>query len=423
MRRFSDLKVKFLASILLVLSVLSLAASTCVPASAASGITLSSSVQSSFPNSMTFNVKAQSDANIVELRLHYTVDRQNYASVTSESQPQFTPATSVSAQWLWDMRRSGLPPGAQVQYWWTAKDAAGKSAQTSPATVSFNDNRYKWQSITTAPVTILWYSGSRSFADSLMTAAQQGLQRIENNTGATPQGNVRIYIYASSQDLQGAQLFAQQWEGGVTFSGYDIIAIGVPTNQLSYGQRAVPHEETHWIVGQITFNDYGAGLPTWLDEGLATYGEGTLSPDYQSALNFAEKNNQLISVRSLSSPFSAVAMQAYISYGESNSIVTFLINKYGKDKMNQLLKVFQQGSTYDAALKQVYGFDQDGLDTQWQSYIAATVPAPTTKTSVPVPSTRNETSPVLVGILAGLGAVIFLVLGLALERWAWRRGW
>jgi hypothetical protein len=249
------------------------------------------------------------------------------------------------------------------------------------------------------------------------------LQRIENNTGATPQGNVRIYIYASSQDLQGAQLFAQQWEGGVTFSEYDIIAIGVPTNQLSYGQRAVPHELTHWIVGQITFNDYGAGLPTWLDEGLATYGEGTLSPDYQSALNFAEKNNQLISVRSLSSPFSAVAMQAYISYGESNSIVTFLINKYGKDKMNQLLKVFQQGSTYDAALKQVYGFDQDGLDTQWHSYIAATVPAQKTETSIPVPSTRNETSPVFVGILAGLGAVIFLVLGLALERWAWRRGW
>jgi len=104
----------------------------------------------------------------------------------------------------------------------------------------------------------------------------------------------------------------------------------------------------------------------WLDEGLATYGEGTVAPEYKTALQGAISNNQLISVRSLSSPFSADPTQAYISYGESNSIVTFLIQKYGKDKMRQLLEVFHQGSGYDDALKQVYGFDQDGLDKLWR---------------------------------------------------------
>jgi hypothetical protein len=356
---------KFLASVLLALAIVPLAAAH-LPAHAASDITLGSSVQISFPTSMTFQVQAQSQANIVKLRLHYTVERQNYASVVSEGWPQFSPAKSVATQWLWDMRKSSLPPGAQVVYWWTAEDAAGQTAQTSPATVSFDDDRYHWQSIVADPVTLLWYNGDSAFANALMTAAQQGLQRIENNTGAVPQGHVCIYIYASAQDLQGAQLFAQQWEGGVTFSGFDIIAIGVSPNDLAFGQRAVPHELTHWIVHQITFNDYGAGLPTWLDEGLATYGEGSLSPDYQAALNYAIKNNQLISLRSLSSPFSAVAEQAYISYGESNSIVTFLIETYGKDKMNQLLEVFHQGSTYDQALQQVYGFDQDGLDALWR---------------------------------------------------------
>ena len=95
----------------------------------------------------------------MKLRLHYIVDRQNYASVISEGWAQFNPATSVNTQWLWDMRKSGLPPGSQVEYWWTAEDAAGKSAETSHSTVSFDDNRYKWQSITTGPVTLLWYNG------------------------------------------------------------------------------------------------------------------------------------------------------------------------------------------------------------------------------------------------------------------------
>jgi hypothetical protein len=370
---------RYLAALLLVLMVPVLAvlplAGVTGPSLAASGVTLQSSVEYTFPTSMTFKVSARSDSPIVSLRLHYVVDRQNFASVVSEGWAQFNPATSVDARWFWDMRKSSLPPGAGVEYWWTAVDAAGNTGQTASATVSFDDNRYNWQSITTEPVTLYWYKGERSFADALMNAAQQGLQRIENDTGAVPQGTVRIFIYPSAQDLQGAQLFAQPWEGGVTFTGYNIIAVGVGTSQLDYGERAVPHELTHWAVHQITFNNYGAGLPVWLDEGLATYGEGTLASDYQDALNYAIKNDQLISVRSLSSPFSAVTEQAFISYGESNSIVTFMINRYGKEKMVQLLHVFQQGSAYDAALEQVYGFNQDGLDALWRQSLGISATA------------------------------------------------
>ena len=90
-------------------------------------ITLGNSVSTTFPLSMTFKVTASSSANIVRMRLHYKVDRQNYASVVSEGWPQFTPATSVSTQWVWDMRKSELPPGAKVEYWWTADDASGQS--------------------------------------------------------------------------------------------------------------------------------------------------------------------------------------------------------------------------------------------------------------------------------------------------------
>lgn len=318
---------------------------------------------------MTFNINAQSDVNVVDLRLHYIVHRQNLANVVSEGWAQFTPAPAVSSQWVWDMRMSGLPPSAQVEYWWTARDATGKTGQTQHQTVAFDDNRHNWQSITTGSVTLYWYEGSRTFADALMEAAQQGLGTITGDVGAVPQGSVRIYIYANAADLQAAQLFAPTWEGGVTFAGYNLIAVGVSTNQLSYGQRAVPHELTHWIVEQVTANAYGAGLPVWLDEGLATYGEGSLNPQYQNALQFAINNDQLISVRSLSSPFSPDAQQALISYGESNSIVTFMIEKYGKDKIVQLLHVFQQGSGYDAALQQVYGFDQDGLDKLWRQSV------------------------------------------------------
>ena len=338
---------------------------------AASNITLTPSVQMAFPNTITFKIQAQSNSVITQLRLHYIVDRQNFAQVTSEGWPTFNPAASINTQWVWDMRKSAIPVGTKVSYWWTAIDATGNNATSNQATIEFDDTQHQWQSITDGPITLLWYSGNTTFANALMAAAQEGLQKIENDIGVIPQGTVRIFIYASQSDLLNAQLFPPQWEGGVTFQGFDVIAIGVPTNQLSYGVDVTPHELTHWATGHLVFNSYGAGLPTWLDEGLATYVQD--EPD-SNWLNLAIKQNKLISVRTLSSPFSAVAEQAYISYAESHSIVSFLLGMTnGKEKMLQLLNVFHEGATYDDALQQVYGFDQDGLDQLWRKSIGVNV--------------------------------------------------
>ncbi|MEW6033487.1 MAG: peptidase MA family metallohydrolase [Chloroflexota bacterium] len=364
---------RLLALALCLAAILTVASALVLPGmvsrASTSGITLETSVQVSFPNSMLFMVKAESDADIMELRLHYTVERQNYALVTSEAWAQFRPALVVDTSWLWDMRKGGLPPGAVLQYWWTAEDAAGRSSASSPTNVSFEDDRYKWQAVTEGAVTLLWYEGGRPFADELLASAQQALQRLSADTGASPPGKVGIYVYASAADLRGALLFPQEWTGGVAFVSYNIIAIGIPTSALSWGKRAVAHELTHWVVGGLTFNSYGAGLPTWLEEGLATYGEGDMSPDTKAWLDKAISENKLLSVRSLSSPFSAITEQAYISYAQSYSLVAYLIREHGRERMLELLNVFRQGSGYDQALRQVYGFDQDGLDTLWRRSI------------------------------------------------------
>jgi len=207
----------------------------------------------------------------------------------------------------------------------------------------------------------------------LMAACQQTLNRMAKDTGVHLEQPVSIYVYASSADLRSAMVFPQEWTGGVSFYEYGIIAIGIPTNELSWGKGAIAHELGHMITHQITFSPYGANLAFWLDEGLAMYAEDKPDPYIESALEKAIAQHNLISVRSLASPFSAIPAKAYISYGESQSIVAFLIQNYGGDKMLQLLNLFKQGSTNDDALIQVYGFDQDGLDTLWQQYVTRSV--------------------------------------------------
>ncbi|MBM2824826.1 MAG: hypothetical protein HW402_490 [Dehalococcoidales bacterium] len=372
---------------------------------------LTSSAEAEFPLKLTFSLSAKSDVVINDIRLHYTVEQESYARVTSETHIQFMPATKVNVQWSWDMRKiGGLPPGSVVDYWWTVSDISGSKTESVLVSLRFDDERYPWRSVAESGVTVYWYQGDAVFAREIMLAAQQALARLAVDTGAYLKNPVEIYVYAHSRDLQGALIFPQEWAGGVAFYRYNAIAIGIAPAELAWGKRAVAHELTHQVVHQMTFNPYG-GLPSWLDEGLAMYVEGSLDSGFAAFLEKAIADDTLISVRSLSSPFSAYAGQSYLSYAESRSLVEFLITTYGRSKMLELLDAFHQGSSYDGALVKVYGFDRDGLNTLWRDDVIKGEPRPAAGVSPLLP------------VLAALVTVVLLVMGLAAERWDWMRRW
>ncbi|MFH1003689.1 MAG: peptidase MA family metallohydrolase [Chloroflexota bacterium] len=330
---------------------------------------LGSSAQADFPASLNFSLSARSGGSITEARLHYQVDRESFADVTSEVFVDFTPGPIVNLQYSLDMRRTGgLPPGSKVTYWWTLRDNSGGTVATAPTTVPFDDTRYQWRQLTGGKVTLYWYQGDNTFAQALMAAVQDGLQRLARNTGAAPERPAYLYVYASAGDLQGAMIYPQEWTGGVAYTSYSTMAIGIAPDNLVWGERAITHELTHLVVHQITMNPYN-DLPTWLDEGLAMYTEGLLEPQFGTPLHQAVTTDSLISVRSLASPFSAFTGESILSYAQSYSLVEFLVSRYGQPKMLEMLNTFRQGSTYDGALQKVYGFDQDGLNTRWREYV------------------------------------------------------
>ncbi|MFQ6122019.1 MAG: peptidase MA family metallohydrolase [Dehalococcoidales bacterium] len=331
------------------------------------------SVEVDFPLKLSFSLLAESDVNITDVRLHYTVDRASFAQVISEVYIEFVPATVVEAEWAWDMRKTGgLPPGSIVEHWWTVEDAGGDRVETKPVQVQFNDTRHLWNSLTEGRVTLYWYEGEQSFAGVIMAMAQHVLTRLAEDTGAELKNPVEIYIYANAEDLRGAMIFPREWTGGVTFTRFGTIAIGIPPDMLDWGGRALAHELAHLVIHQMTFNPYN-DLPTWLDEGLAMYAEGPLEPVLVALLGKAIAEDNLISVRTLSSPFSAYAEEAALSYAQSHSLAEFLISNYGQSKMLELLNTFSEGSSYDGALNKVYGFDMDGLDSLWRQYALESV--------------------------------------------------
>jgi len=328
---------------------------------------ISSSAMVAFPLAITFNLEAEASNQIVDIDLKYTVDRLSLVPVSWRVDADFTPGLTVEASWTWDMLETGgLPPGTELEYWWLIEDAAGQKIETSPSTLKYDDLRYDWNSLTSDQITLYWYKDNQSFAQQLIGAAEDSLQRLTSDTGLLLEQPTKIYIYSSFDDLRGALVYPQEWTGGVAFSDYGVILIGISPDNLAWGKRAMAHELSHLVVHQAVFGPFGL-LPTWLDEGLALYAEGELRSDLRERFDEAMSRNELISVRSLSSSFPTDPDEARLSYAESFVLVEFLLDSYGRDRMLELLDVFQGGSGYDDALTQVYGFDMDGLNELWRA--------------------------------------------------------
>jgi tetratricopeptide (TPR) repeat protein len=63
-------------------------------------------------------------------------------------------------------------------------------------------------------------------------------------------------------------------------------------------------------------------------------------------------------------------------YSISSSLVEFLVNEYGWRKLRELLAGLRENGDLDTVMKEVYGFDQDGLDEKWRLHLKKRWPDP-----------------------------------------------
>jgi hypothetical protein len=337
------------------------------PVLAEDGVSVTfSGAEAQFPSAITFTLEAEADSDIVDIDLEYRVSRRSLVGQSCRVDVDFTPGESVVASWRWDMLETGgLPPGTEVEYWWCIEDADNNMVESSSNTVRFDDLRYDWSRISSDQVNFYWYEGDDSFLQELVDAADAALDDLAEEVGVSLDQPANFYIYANPWDLHGALVYPDEWTGGVAFPAYNTIAIGISPGSMDWGKRAIAHELGHLVVHQYVFGPYGA-LPTWLDEGLAMDAEGDLRSDLQQMLEQAIARDTLFSISSIASSFPADPNEAKLSYAESYSVLQFLIDNYGSDKIVELLQVFKEGSTDDEALLQVYGFDTDGLGERWR---------------------------------------------------------
>ncbi len=390
-----------------------------IPAAAQGDIEVrDSAARSDFPDGIVFTLDAASDAGFDEVRLVYQVAPDG---VRATAIPDCVGGTLVSCNFVLGATRENLlVPGAEVTYSWRLT-AGGDSQDTPSQTVTYEDDRFDWRQIGDGDLTLHWYAGSEEEARRVLAAGRESLDRISSLLQTAIDFPVKIRYYASADDMRPAIIADDV--GGVVTLGEVVYSDTAMVSADSSPEEIARHEIAHLVVRQAVKGPYD--VPVWLNEGTAVFAQSRPLPGQRAALERAIESGQVLSVRSLSSASSgAQGSRVELFYGQSYSLVAFLIETFGEDKFAQLFQTFKEGAATGEALEQVYGFDQDGLENAWRESVGlpprdvVTPEADLVPTPADTPTTEEQEAPssddgggASVAVIAAIAALTALLAG------------
>lgn len=348
-----------------------------------------------FPGNVDLSVTAESEAEIVEVRLFY---RTVGSRVWAYAYPEFVPANKITAS----VNLTGevsiyLPPGTEIEYYYEIRDSQGEVVSTQPAIVEYEDTRFDWEEIKIGPLTLLYYDQSDSRVRGVARILESDLERLQELLQIESPDEIKGMIYSRRSDTLAA--FPQQSRTTTeqqTFQGFAFQERNLFLG-LGMDRGLIVHESAHLLFGQA-LGSRALPTPSWLDEGFASYMDPSSRVFSGESLN--NRTNPLRAMNAITgTPHDIGAF-----YQKSLSVVSFLIDEFGESNFQQFVVQLKRGNTIDASLMSVYGFDIDGLDARWAGEApGAPAPAP----SAPGPT---NPSPILFFNSWLLGGLMVLVI-------------
>jgi hypothetical protein len=324
--------------------------------------------------------------------------------VATNSETVKIEATSASV--TRDLSRAPFPPFSEVTYWWAFETTNGNWRETQKQSFRYIDNRYTWRRLASDTIRVHWIDGEAEVLAQALEVAAETVDTISAALQAPVGDEVDIFIYPSETDLDLAlQLGGQTWVSGVAYPQFGVVLVTVPpdVSALSAIQRNIPHELTHQALYNLLGPQGYAALPTWLNEGLATFFESSPDPAYARAIDEAREANELIRLTTLCAPFPDDPKQARLAYAQSASLVQYIRREYGWSRIRDLLGAYADGQACGTGTQQALGVGLDQLEQDWHRWLR--------QGDEPAASARANVSPLLLDI--GPWIIILAALCLA----------
>ena len=409
--RFSGPRVKATAVILLLLlTSLALFASPVVAAGDEIRV-LSGGSEVRFPGNVVFNLEAEGDAGIVEVKLYYRVTP---SGIWTYAYLDLAPSPHVETSF--GLRLSGnnyLPPGTELEYYYSIRDAQGHTLRTRPETFVYIDDRFNWETTVAGPLTIYWHDLSEKRVREVAQEVDKSLVEVSDRLGVPLDKPMRGVIYNSRAEAreafpyQSETITEKQIFQGFAFPGRGVF-VGVGLHP-----RLIVHEAAHLLLDEATPSPT-AKVPAWVNEGFASYVEPG-AHGYRRGSVPASPSSGLMPLRHMYSVPGAPEDIRYF-YRKSENVVAYLLETYGPEKFRTFLGRLDKGKDAGDALNVAYGFDLQELDERWLSTHVQQDDGDTGGGAFPFSYAGTLVIAALVLVVMGIVIVNFIARGLKKKR-------
>ena len=329
-------------------------------------------VDTNFPTDVKFYVEAAGPDEIEEVRVVMKTLGQTTRS--AYRQVEFEPGTTVSGEA--ELLTSGnnyVPPGTRMSYSFEVRDKTGRMLETEEQVFVYLDSRFQWYTVSEGIITVYFNDPLvKSRAEHVLETALTSMAITGPVLGINPDVPLHIVTYHNYRDMVGALPFRSQATSsqlitqGMAFDEERVLMVHSGDGSVT-GTTA--HEFVHLLVGDALGRAYSQ-VPAWLNEGLAEYGSRH-SGERILRNRQVERAIRAGKLRPLwhLGQYSGTPEEIIYGYGHGESVVTFMIQEYGEEKMTDLMPALKQTLDIDEALLQVYGLDQHGIDSAWRQEI------------------------------------------------------
>ena len=227
--------------------------------------------------------------------------------------------------------------------------------------------RFDWSFLQTDHFDIYFYQGGQWLAEFAATAAESAYVSISKSFKYQLVNRVPIILYESHDDFQQTNVVAEYLEegiGGVTELFKNRVILPFEGDYKKF-RHVINHELVHAVINDMFYggsiqsiitNNISLQLPLWFNEGLAEYEALKWETDSDMFLRDATVHEYLPAINNL---------YGYFAYRGGQSIWWYIANKYGDQKIGEILNRIKSTRSVEAGFRGSIGLSMEELSDRW----------------------------------------------------------
>lgn len=245
-------------------------------------------------------------------------------------------------------------------------------AQFGKNKVQYKD--FEWYYIQTDHFDVYFSQEGPTLAEFAAKSAEEALESIQKSFSYKINNRIALIIYNSQNDFQETNITDQYLTEGI--EGFTELFKNRVVIQFmgSYKKfrHLIHHELVHAVINDMFYggsiqniisNNISITLPLWFNEGMAEYQALGWDVDTDMFIRDAAINEYLPDIPRLN---------GYFAYRGGQSVFYYIANKYGREKIGELINKVKASGNVEEGIKSAIGLTIEELNDRWEKDIKKT---------------------------------------------------